>query len=649
MAKDEKILVIDVGGDTLKMAEFNINGAGVLLLEKFGFASLENPEDANADPMVLFREALLRLIREKHFVSKRVRLTISGAASFSRLSKLPPLGGDGGKVEKIVEFEAKQTVPYPMDEVLWDYQLIRNSASKTDEDAQQSGADVVPTGDDDSEFEALFVAVKKEVVSAYTDILLDAGKEVVSVEIAPVALFNAARATQSRGSGCDILLNIGGKSTSLIITERNRIFVRTIPIAGDSITQQIAKEFAIGLSEADEMKRRHGFVALGGAYEEPDSEVAATISKVARNVMTRLHGEVSRSINVWRSMHGGGKPQRVFISGGGSLMIYVSEFFNEKLHLPVDYLNVFSAISISPSVEREELLAVAPMFPELIGMALHEVAPCPVDIELIPETIRLQKVIQKKVPFFYASMGTVLVCLCFFFFGVNRRLAFDRNRVGMTKNIVSETQALSSRVKDAYRAVTNAQNGYAYYHNILNSRGRWVHLMEDLQQRLPDTTFLVSLSYEDPVGMIVQPRRKSTLDAQAGEGDMSRGGGEGQMGAGPMGGGPMGDGPMGGGPMGAGPMGGGPMGDGMAGPVAEASKPAAVIEVKELILMGYSLNLEPGMFHEKLNRNLESSPYFQKLENTDIGTYRNASGENNLTTFEIKLKLKNPLKLAVGA
>lgn len=91
------------------------------------------------------------------------------------------------------------------------------------------------------------------------------------------------------------------------------------------------------------------------------------------------------------------------------------------------------------------------------------------------------------------------------------------------------------------------------------------------------------------------------------------------------------------------------MGDGMAGPVAEASKPAAVIEVKELILMGYSLNLEPGMFHEKLNRNLESSPYFQKLENTDIGTYRNASGENNLTTFEIKLKLKNPLKLAVGA
>lgn len=79
------------------------------------------------------------------------------------------------------------------------------------------------------------------------------------------------------------------------------MFIRPIPIGGDTITQQVAKEFGIGFSEAEDLKHRHGFVALGGTYEEPESEVAATISKIARNVMTRLHGEVSRSINVWRS------------------------------------------------------------------------------------------------------------------------------------------------------------------------------------------------------------------------------------------------------------------------------------------------------------------------------------------------------------
>ena len=76
-------------------------------------------------------------------------------------------------------------------------------------------------------------------------------------------------------------------------------------------------------------------MALGGAYEEPDSQVAATISKIARNVMTRLHGEINRSINVWRSQHGGNRPGRMLLCGGSSIIPYSQHFFNEKLHIPV--------------------------------------------------------------------------------------------------------------------------------------------------------------------------------------------------------------------------------------------------------------------------------------------------------------------------
>ena len=85
-----------------------------------------------------------------------------------------------------------------------------------------------------------------------------------------VSMANAYYACVKRDPGaCEMLLNIGGQSSSLVICEGDRIFVRSIPIAGDAITQQISKEFAIPFAEAEDLKGKHGFVALGGAYEDP--------------------------------------------------------------------------------------------------------------------------------------------------------------------------------------------------------------------------------------------------------------------------------------------------------------------------------------------------------------------------------------------
>ena len=120
--------------------------------------------------------------------------------------------------------------------------------------------------DSHEEYEALFVAVKTDLITHFTDVIVDSGKDVISVEIAPVALFNAAKgAGQCREDECVLLLNIGGRGSNLMIADQNRAFIRSIPIAGDSITHQIAKEFGIGFIEAEELTFRHGFVDLGGA------------------------------------------------------------------------------------------------------------------------------------------------------------------------------------------------------------------------------------------------------------------------------------------------------------------------------------------------------------------------------------------------
>ena len=191
------------------------------------------------------------------------------------------------------------------------------------------------------------------------------------------------------------VLNIGGRSTNLIFIAGERFFARTIPIAGYSITQQIAKEFGIGFPEAEELKRHHGFVSLGGAYAEPGSETAASVSKIIRNVMARLHGEISRSISIYKAQQKGTAPAKMYLTGGSSILTYCDLFFSEKLGIPVEYFNPFPVVNILPEVDRQRLGEVAHMFSETIGLGLR-FAVAAIEVSLLPKTFAISSLLTAK-------------------------------------------------------------------------------------------------------------------------------------------------------------------------------------------------------------------------------------------------------------
>ncbi|NIY14600.1 MAG: hypothetical protein GWM98_06765, partial [Nitrospinaceae bacterium] len=100
--------------------------------------------------------------------------------------------------------------------------------------------------------------------------------------------------------------------------EENRVFSRSVPVSGNTITSEIAKMFNIPFADAEALKLEHAEVGLGGVYEGPEEETAAQIAKIVRNVVTRLHAEVNRSINFYRSQQGGSPPSQVLLTGGSS-------------------------------------------------------------------------------------------------------------------------------------------------------------------------------------------------------------------------------------------------------------------------------------------------------------------------------------------
>ena len=487
--KDNRLLTIDVGTDSVKMAEFSFAIDGAITLDKFAFQKFDFQSDAADAPG--FAAVYHEMLATYGFTAKQVRLSLPAQTSFIRLSKLPTVIGSQKAIGKIVEFEARQSVPYSMDEVEWNYQLVRHAWEEKRLETQEDGSQL-EINENHEEFEALFVAVKTENVTEFTDVIADSGKDILSVNIAPVPLFNAAKATQIKDDECALLLNIGSKSSSLIIGDNNRIFIRSIPIAGNTITLQIAKEFGISAEEAEGLKKRYGFVALGGAYEEPESELASTISKITRNVMTRLHGEISRSINVWRSQHGGHAIQRVLLAGGSSSMMYMPDFFQEKLNVPVEYLNTFSAINIGPGVDRKELQAVAPMFQELIGMSIRNVIRCPLEIVLLPRSIRKQKELNRRKPYFYAAAGTLLLCLSIFASGMDMMLSFNQKRVDRVKQEVSRTEAKHQEISGLMSQLNGIKGSFEETVQLFKERNTWGEVIAELQSLMPDTMWLLS-------------------------------------------------------------------------------------------------------------------------------------------------------------
>ena len=614
MIKENTVLTIDVGGACLKMAEFSvgINNDSVTL-EKYAVKEL-SAELAESDFPAAFAQAFAEAMAENQFTAHQVRVAISSMHAFQRLSKLPPLIGNRSRVAQVVEGEAKLTVPYPLDEVLWDYQLIQYTRefeveSEPDENGELPAEKVTDTVE---ELEALFVAVKDDLATAICTTLLDADMEVLSVEVSPSAMYNAARANMFGEETCDMILDMGGRGSNLIIMDGNRVFTRAIPIGGNTITQQIAKEFNIGLEDAEEMKRKHGFVALGGAYEDSDSEVAATISKIARNVMTRLHGEINRSINAWRSMFNGNRPEALFISGGSSIIPYTPHFLNEKLHLEVSFLNTFPVINISENIDKQVLLEVAHLFPPMIGMAVRHIRTCPVEISLIPQIIRTTRDLQQKKPYFYASAVCALLCLLVFYGGVSARTLYDRRLESMASEQLNNAQRIADQIKQQMRARGRAEGEYNDLKRIADERVAWVDVLNDLQKCTPSNMWFTEI---DGV------REYQTDDPAANRPAMP----EEEPGMEPG------------------------MDPGMGPEGEEAGPPPVNNEVAWLRLKGHSLVMnidDPRGVEDYFREKLKQSKFFNMEEAANFKNPRLTvnAGKNNVTSFVIYLKLKNPIK-----
>lgn len=494
MLKGNSFLAVDFGAGSLKLAEFESNEAGGLVLKQYAIKSLglEGSQDTKREALVL--KKLQETIAELGIKAKEINVCAPGFHVFAKFVKLPPV--DSGKVTQIIQYEAQQNVPFPLAEVVWDYQILGTTAG--------------------GELEVLLVAIKSDIVEGLFRTTEASGLRLEICDVSPAALTNTFRFNYGELEDCTMLLDIGAKTSNLLFFEKGKVFARSINLGANSITQDFANEAKLKFDQADKIKIDEGFVSLGGAYEEPENQHQAAISKIARQFMTRLHIQVNQTLQFYRGQQGGSAPQRLFLAGGASIMPYTAQFFAEKLNVPVEYFNPFRSVQIDPGVNLEELSKVAHSLGEVVGLGIRNMANCPVELNLMPEsTLRWQSFNQKK-PYFIATLASLALMALAVGFLFNKLASIKQEKLESVTPQLEELRRKDQTFKQEYAKLKHVLDNSNQYSDWLADRAQWAEVLREVREALIRTEAITKMEFGTDTGVWVE---KISSFSSVGSGD----------------------------------------------------------------------------------------------------------------------------------
>ena len=465
MAK--KFLTLNIGASAVSLAEYEANGANLTLVN-YGTASLAAPLDSgNAD--TILSPALLEIVREKGIKPGKVAVSLSGQMVFPRFAAIPFAGNDEQKFEQMIRYEVEQNIPFPIDEMVCDRQVLGETAN----------------GDKS----VMIVAAKVDQVEAITSALTGAGFQPDLVDVAPLAVVNAIKAANPGDESCIVMLDIGAKTTSLAIIEGDKLYNRSIPVAGNTLTKEIAQALGCTQDEADQIKRESAYVSMGGVTEDEDATLDR-ISKVCRAVLTRLHAEISRSINFYRSQQGGGVPTKLYLTGGTALLPQIDAFFSDSLRIEVEFFNPFDTIGVAPTVDQEALSADAAFLAATAGLALHEAGRAELSINLMPPSLLEARAEVARIPFVAAGAALIVGAAVCLLLAVNHGSDVLQAQLDAVAAKASTLKGFETQIKSAQAAADATAAEASELRNLLNRRAAAVVRMNAVRQAIGDDLWI---------------------------------------------------------------------------------------------------------------------------------------------------------------
>ncbi|HVR76139.1 MAG TPA: type IV pilus assembly protein PilM [Planctomycetota bacterium] len=369
---------VDVGKSALKAVRLRRerNSIEILAIDKVDYPLSDNGVDTGTQA----RDAL-SAFRQRNDIKDPVVVAHPGQGTFSRFIKIPAF--DQKKLKDMVRFEASQQIPFPLDEVIWDYHLVNR--------------EYLPG----EEREVGLFAVRKEAVDDY---LLEFTQEGLSVEMLSIGYLGLLNFIKFDINPPEpsIVLDIGATHTDLILVDGDRFWIRPLPHSGNDISKAIMARFKLSFPDAERLKLETGKVP---------QQAEKIFKAVIQPKLQELAQEIQRSIGFYRSQAGDIKFSKLYLLGNGSRVVGIKKFFEEVLGMPVEAVKSIGRLRVNRDVNVKLLQTELAAFGTALGLGIQAVGAGTCQVDLVPREEKIRKEIARKRKHVFFAAGILLLLI----------------------------------------------------------------------------------------------------------------------------------------------------------------------------------------------------------------------------------------------
>jgi type IV pilus assembly protein PilM len=409
MAKKHGVWGIDIGLVAVKALRCTVgDDPNELVADRFDY--IEYPKMLNqpeAEPERMVREALEQFLSRNDLRGDKVAISVAGQSGLSRFFRPPPV--PVRTLPDVVKYEVKQQIPFPIEDVIWDW--------------QQLGGTVVDDRIVDAEI-GLF-AMKREAVFRALKPFDDAGVEVDLVQLSPLAVFNYVahdvldsipkleEVDPENPPESVVVISMGTDTTDLIVTNGIKLWLRNIPVGGNHFTKQLSREMKLTHAKAEQLKRN------ARQAEDPKQ-----LFKAMRPVFGDFVNEVQRSLAFFQGLEKNAKISRLVLLGNSANLPGLRQFLNQQLELDIVKVGDFRHLSgpevLTEKSFQENSLSFAPAY----GLCLQGLNQARLKTNLLPAEIQRERIIRAKKPWILASLSLLMLgMLAGFYFKQSARFS----------------------------------------------------------------------------------------------------------------------------------------------------------------------------------------------------------------------------------
>jgi type IV pilus assembly protein PilM len=464
---------IDIGQAGLKAIRLEINDA-TEHVQATAFEYVAHPKilsQPDAIPEELISQALDKFLKQNDIANDLVAISVPGQSALARFIQLPPV--ESSKVSEIVKYEARQQIPFALEDVVWDYQTLGKGT-------EESGFLL--------EAEVGLFAMKRDQVMNQLKPFNNADIEVELIQIAPLALYNFLSFDQlgirlgDEAVAMDaytILLDMGADNTTLLVSNGQKIWIRNVPIGGNHFTRALTKEMKLTFAKAEHLKCN--------ATKSPDPRA---VFQALRPVFNDYVSEIQRSIGYFSSVNREAKISKVVGLGNGFKLAGLQKFLQQNLQYEVERVESFSAISADgfkdAALFEENILS----FPVCYGVALQALRQTRIRTSLLPREISTARTIARKKPWAVAAAAVLLGALATSATGFAHVYnSVSEKQFGEAEKTISDVTQKARDLKTAYQKETTSNTGIrregATLVGALDRRTQWLELYKAVSESLP--------------------------------------------------------------------------------------------------------------------------------------------------------------------